>query len=1045
MKTYIKNTLLGFLVLFTVSTTSLVGQSSWSTNEKELVETTNTTIKSPNAANAVAYYSSNYFATIEAAVNSANNSGSSQTVYVIPGVTTTINNDITITSGITLCLPYTGTKYDCGTDYGSMDTKQTFANSSYRKTQVKLKKDKRIVVESGASLYVGGIAGTQGQGLVGLTRGDYCEIVMQEGSSIECSGTLRCFGFIRDESESGTEPTIKMLSGSNALVPLTLYDYKGGTHTKNMVQSLGVFPFSAFDFPNFQTKIIFYSGSSLVAKLRFKASLVGTRNDDINILGSSTTYLLSLTSGTAALKYTPEQFGVLKEDYSAHTDVLVDGSLTIGTLSMQGYSTESFYLPISSRLHIYVNSGSTLTCPFKTKIMSGSLVNIRPGAVVNVTNNVIVYSTQLSNSGTASYHYPFKSLGPAKFINGGTLNIKSGGQVAGLIDYSEEDTLNTGIINITNSSSIGNLTITEGLDGSTSFDVTESCRAKLRLTSDNISEANLSPSSIYTHHINHWDGNGCSYEVEFINLHEGTEPFDESNISNNSYPSIISDAFTLPEPQYANSDYAFGGFYCETTYVTAISVGSHSAGDISSAFDLNTHKYTIYVRWVSPDLPKAYYKLNRYDGGSSILEGISTIAIIGSSFNSFPDDTRMSTLGDSTISLYYFTGWEARVYTDNTLSTQVGNSIAITNGEFAFNSTNGIQDNYYVIFSPSYTTITRNAPQITVTGPSGTLGASATSSVTATVTNYDASLFRYTGGFVSGDEEEVIVSENSGEPSVSGTTATYSGVIQNTNTSNSTTGTLNVYFVLQVSITIDGVSYSNNYQGSCSVKYSKPSCLLPDTLITMADGTQKAVKDIQAGDMVLVFNHETGQLDVAPITFNDHDEAELMRVLNINFSNGKTVSIIDEHGFFDLNTMKYEYIREDNYQNFIGHSFYVENGEEAVLTSVDIREEYTECYSPTSFFHFNYFTEGMLSMPGGITGLFNIFEYGQDLKYDEEAYNRDIDTYGLFTYEDLAPLGVTEIMFEAYAGKYLKVALGKGILTEEYLMYLIERYGGFTD
>ena len=84
-------------------------------------------------------------------------------------------------------------------------------------------------------------------------------------------------------------------------------------------------------------------------------------------------------------------------------------------------------------------------------------------------------------------------------------------------------------------------------------------------------------------------------------------------------------------------------------------------------------------------------------------------------------------------------------------------------------------------------------------------------------------------------------------------------------------------------------------------------------------------------------------------------------------------------------------------------------------------------------------------MPGGITGLFNIFEYGNDLKYDEEAYNRDIELYGLFTYEDLAPLGVTEIMFEAYAGKYLKVALGKGILTEEYLAYLIERYGGFTD
>ena len=59
--------------------------------------------------------------------------------------------------------------------------------------------------------------------------------------------------------------------------------------------------------------------------------------------------------------------------------------------------------------------------------------------------------------------------------------------------------------------------------------------------------------------------------------------------------------------------------------------------------------------------------------------------------------------------------------------------------------------------------------------------------------------------------------------------------------------------------------------------------------------------------------------------------------------------------------------------------------------------------------------------------------------------NEDIENYGLLTIDDLAPYGVDEIMFEAYAGKYLSVSLGKGILTEEYLMYLIDRYGGYTE
>lgn len=222
-------------------------------------------------------------------------------------------------------------------------------------------------------------------------------------------------------------------------------------------------------------------------------------------------------------------------------------------------------------------------------------------------------------------------------------------------------------------------------------------------------------------------------------------------------------------------------------------------------------------------------------------------------------------------------------------------------------------------------------------------------------------------------------------------------------------------------------------------------CILPDTLITMADGTLRKVKDVQTGDLVKVFNHETGKIDIAPITFNDYESADYFSVINLYFSNGSYVGVVSEHGFFDLDTMRYEYIDEHNYEHFIGHRFYGENGGTITLDNAYVDTQYTEIYSPTSYFHLDYFTEGILSMPGGITGLFNIFDYGENLQYEPEAYARDIETYGLFTYEDLAPLGVTEIMFEAYAGKYLKVALGKGILTEEYLAYLIERYGGFTD
>lgn len=47
----------------------------------------------------------------------------------------------------------------------------------------------------------------------------------------------------------------------------------------------------------------------------------------------------------------------------------------------------------------------------------------------------------------------------------------------------------------------------------------------------------------------------------------------------------------------------------------------------------------------------------------------------------------------------------------------------------------------------------------------------------------------------------------------------------------------------------------------------------------------------------------------------------------------------------------------------------------------------------------------MLSMPGGIKGLFSVFEVdAETMRYDEEKMRADIEKYGLFTYEEFAEL-----------------------------------------
>ena len=78
-------------------------------------------------------------------------------------------------------------------------------------------------------------------------------------------------------------------------------------------------------------------------------------------------------------------------------------------------------------------------------------------------------------------------------------------------------------------------------------------------------------------------------------------------------------------------------------------------------------------------------------------------------------------------------------------------------------------------------------------------------------------------------------------------------------------------------------------------------------------------------------------------------------------------------------------------------------------------------------------------MSGDIEGLFNIFEYTEDLTYDTEQMQADIEKYGLYTYEEFAPY-IPEEIFDAFRVQYLKVSVGKGYVTFDRLLELIDTY-----
>ena len=226
------------------------------------------------------------------------------------------------------------------------------------------------------------------------------------------------------------------------------------------------------------------------------------------------------------------------------------------------------------------------------------------------------------------------------------------------------------------------------------------------------------------------------------------------------------------------------------------------------------------------------------------------------------------------------------------------------------------------------------------------------------------------------------------------------------------------------------------------------SCVAEGTLITLADGSQVPVESLTGNELLLVWNNITGDYDVAPIIFVDSDPYASYEIIHLFFSNGTEVKVIDEHAFFSLDLNRYVYMRSDASQ-YIGQWFkaYDSNLQwQAVqLTEVQIYNEYTTAWSPVTFKHLNFYVNGMLSMPGAIEGMINIFSIDPlTLSICESEYLQDIATYGLFTYEEFATiLPVPEIIYEAFNAQYLKVAIGKGLITIEELAGLIESYARF--
>ena len=216
------------------------------------------------------------------------------------------------------------------------------------------------------------------------------------------------------------------------------------------------------------------------------------------------------------------------------------------------------------------------------------------------------------------------------------------------------------------------------------------------------------------------------------------------------------------------------------------------------------------------------------------------------------------------------------------------------------------------------------------------------------------------------------------------------------------------------------------------------ACVAAGTMITMGNGEQKAVEELEIGDVIRTFDHEKGEISSAPVCFI-WETKNMANAFTLTFECGIEVSVIEEHGFFDQEEKKYAFINANNAKDYFGHHFYdADNGRWLELKSCKRLNKGVDAYSIVTSKHLNHLSNGMLSMcDGSFKVLANIFEYDSQLKFDADKKKADIEAYGLTPLEKVLELeGFTEADYYDYNLIYLNVAIGKGLTSWDFIKAL---------
>ena len=953
--------------------------------------------------------------------------GSSGTVWVnvmsnVDNKPIVIYDDIKVLSGVTLLLPYGVDSKGRNSNGKSTDTAGTLAGDGNCLTRVVLAEGKKIEVYG--TLEISGVlsGGGSGSDYSGQTSGDHAELVLKSGASVVANNNsvIKTYGFIKEETEGTALVEIK--SGATLYQPFVLRDFAGGAYFSEAGSTMGTYnnsPFNEWQIINVQSVLKIHSGGIMNAWANLYASY-SHNHSEAKFIGNDSNYFLKLTNGA-----------YMQADYNAATQVTkveFNGGADVNSLVLKvsgvTASTQNVFFPVNWMYDITLKNGTYDASAYRFKFMWGSKFTVESDATFKVLEANIYDDWQsyknlkgntptsfvdlfVSADGTAnSAQYYAKKMTekreePAEFIVNGKLHAN---KIAGTIK-SYASTSEVKISDATPSISREAVFYYESsYSSANSFSfVLFNAPAVLESYTINGGTAVLNNSITFSKAGQAFVHNG-GWKFESISISYSTNNGSHSNPATATYDKdkgyylILTDA--------SNAGFTFIEWRLDGMVVTdgVLSNVASNIITINAVYEASEVSYTFDLTQVTN--PNGDIEFDA-------LENTDSFIVLNSQLPTFewPSCITVSTSHMLDLAMKnYFETWQisydGNTWTDVDLTKLTAQQVLEQGNKLGSTCTVYLRIKWAEKYTITATTLTSVTATVKTAVPNGTLG-SGTSLTTS-------SPLYVTPGY----KVEIVLTksgDNWDDNNISGGGGKYNSS-SHTYTASAVDG----------NITVSGSS----------------SCIAAGTLITLADGTQKKIEDILDTDIILVYDHATGEFVPTSIIVVERDGWDYYNVIYLEYSNGIVNRIIYEHGLFDLTLNTYVYITESNYQDYIGHEFAYFNGESiesVTLENAYVKNEYTGCYSLASAVHLNHFIDGMFSMPGGITGLFNIFEYGDNLVYDAEKMQADIEKYGLYTYEDFADYVPIEA-FYAVQGQYLKVSVGKGYVTYEEILAMIEKY-----